>query len=75
MDPLAVAKWKVPYGMACHVHDFDGREGGSFRISLTYDAPDAKARRASTPTPTGRFEKLVANEQVVEVDEFDDHGL
>lgn len=40
-DPLAVAKWKVSDGMTCHVHDFDGREGGSFRISLTYDAPDA----------------------------------
>ena len=25
--------------MTCHVHDFDAREGGSFRISLTYDKP------------------------------------
>jgi hypothetical protein len=23
--------------MTCHVHAFDPREGGSFRISLTYD--------------------------------------
>jgi len=29
----------VPAGMTSHVHAFDAREGGSFRISLTYDAP------------------------------------
>lgn len=40
LDPRAVAKWKVPDGMTCCVHAFDAREGGSFRISLTYDAPD-----------------------------------
>jgi hypothetical protein len=37
LDPQAIAKWKVPEGMTCHVHEFDAREGGSFRISLTYD--------------------------------------
>jgi hypothetical protein len=31
--------WMVPTGMTSHVHAFDLREGGSFRISLTYDAP------------------------------------
>ncbi len=25
--------------MTCHVHAFDGRERGTFRISLTYDTP------------------------------------
>jgi uncharacterized protein YndB with AHSA1/START domain len=35
LDPIAVAKWKVPTGMTSHVHSFDGRVGGSFRISLT----------------------------------------
>ena len=39
LDARAVVKWKVPSGMTCHVHAFDAREGGSFRISLTYDAP------------------------------------
>jgi uncharacterized protein YndB with AHSA1/START domain len=36
LDARAIAKWKVPDGMTCHVHAFDAREGGSFRISLTY---------------------------------------
>jgi uncharacterized protein YndB with AHSA1/START domain len=39
LDARAVATWKVPTGMTSHVHAFDAREGGSFRISLTYDAP------------------------------------
>jgi uncharacterized protein YndB with AHSA1/START domain len=39
LDARAVAKWKVPDGMTCHVHSFDARERGSIRISLTYNAP------------------------------------
>ena len=39
LDARAVATWVVPTGMTSHVHAFDPREGGSFRISLTYDAP------------------------------------
>jgi uncharacterized protein YndB with AHSA1/START domain len=34
-----VGPWMVPTGMTSHVHKFEAREGGSFRISLTYDAP------------------------------------
>jgi hypothetical protein len=29
----------VPESMTSHVHSFEAREGGEFRISLTYDAP------------------------------------
>lgn len=72
LDPLAVALWKVPTGMTSHVHEFDAREGGSFRISLTYDAPDRIGKTsARTDTYHGRFVKLVPNEQVVEVAEFE----
>jgi hypothetical protein len=38
LDARAVATWMVPTGMTSHVHEFDAREGGSFRISLTYEA-------------------------------------
>jgi uncharacterized protein YndB with AHSA1/START domain len=37
LEERAVATWMVPIGMTSHVHVFDAREGGSFRISLTYD--------------------------------------
>ena len=72
LDARAVAKWKVPDGMSCHVHTFDAREGGSLRISLTYDAPTGAGKTtAHTDTYRGRFVKLVPNEQVIEVDEFE----
>jgi uncharacterized protein YndB with AHSA1/START domain len=72
LDPLAVAKWKVPDGMTCHVHAFDAREGGSFRVSLTSEGPTGSGKTtARTDTYHGRFVKLVPNEQVIEVDEFE----
>jgi uncharacterized protein YndB with AHSA1/START domain len=72
LDARAVATWKVPTGMTGHVHAFDGREGGWFRISLTYDEPTGTGKTtAHTDTYHGRFVKLVPNEQVVEVVEFE----
>src|SRR5438309_5388338 len=72
LDAHAVASWMVPDGMTSHVHAFDPREGGSFRISLTYDAPTGTGKTtAHTDTYHGRFVKLVINEQVVEVVEFE----
>ena len=72
LDPRAVATWMVPTGMTSQVHAFDAREGGSFRISLTYDAPTGAGKTtAHTDTYHGRFVKLVTNEQVVEVVEFE----
>jgi uncharacterized protein YndB with AHSA1/START domain len=58
--------------MTCEVHEFDGREGGAFRISLTYDAPTGSGKTtAHTDTYHGHFVKLVPDEQVVEVLEFE----
>src|ERR687896_187930 len=72
LDARAVTTWMVPTGMTSQVHAFDPREGGSFRISLTYDAPSGTGKTTDhTDTYHGRFVKLVRNEQVVEVDEFE----
>src|SRR4051812_16162958 len=72
LDVHAIPQWKVPSGMSCQVHEFEPREGGSLRISLTYDAPTITGKTtAQTDTYRGRFIKLVPNEQVVEVDEFE----
>src|SRR4051812_2496348 len=72
LDPDAVARWMVPNGMTSEVHTFDPREGGAFRISLTYDAPTGTGKTtAHTDTYHGHFVKLVPNEQVVEVVEFE----
>jgi uncharacterized protein YndB with AHSA1/START domain len=68
----AVAAWMVPTGMTSHVHAFEGREGGTFRISLTYDAATGVGKTsAHTDTYQGRFVELVPNERVVQVVEFE----
>jgi uncharacterized protein YndB with AHSA1/START domain len=72
LDPKAVAQWRVPTGMSSVVHEFEAREGGRFRVSLTYEAQDAVGKTsAHTDTYHGYFLKLVPNEQVVEVIEFE----
>jgi uncharacterized protein YndB with AHSA1/START domain len=72
LDPQAVATWMVPVGMTSHVHAFDAREGGVFRISLTDDDPTGTGKTtAHTDTYHGHFVTLVPDEQVVEVVEFE----
>ena len=72
LDAGAVAAWRVPDGMTSHVHEFDGREGGYFRVSLTYDAPGPAGKTAAhTDTYHGRFVRLAPDEQIVEVLEFE----
>lgn len=72
LDARAVSTWMVPDGMTSEVHAFDAREGGAFRISLTYDSPGMAGKTtAHTDTFHGRFVELVPNERVVEVVEFE----
>jgi uncharacterized protein YndB with AHSA1/START domain len=72
LDPAAVARWRVPDGMSSVVHEFEAREGGAFRVSLTYDEPGATGKSAAhTDTYHGHFARLVPDEQVVEVVEFE----
>jgi len=71
-DGSAVARWMVPDGMTSRVHVFEAREGGPFRVSLTYEAQEAVGKTsAHTDTYHGHFVKLVPGEQVVEVVEFE----
>ncbi|MEV0242679.1 SRPBCC domain-containing protein [Streptomyces sp. NPDC050674] len=68
----AIARWRVPAGMRAEVHEFDAREGGGFRVSLTYETPAASGKSAAhTDTYHGHFARLVPGEQVVEVLEFE----
>jgi uncharacterized protein YndB with AHSA1/START domain len=72
LDPEAITRWRAPDDMECRIHSFDPREGGEYRISLTYD----DARRAGkssghTDTYHGRFLRLVPDEQVVETMQFE----
>jgi uncharacterized protein YndB with AHSA1/START domain len=72
LDAEANRQWRVPTGMTGQIHEFDPREGGSFRLSLTDDAPGRADEPASrTDTVHGRFARLIPGRQVVEVVEFE----
>ncbi|MFF2645669.1 SRPBCC family protein [Streptomyces niveus] len=72
LDADSVATWRAPEGMSAEVHEFDGREGGRFRVSLIYrDPTDTGKSGGRTDTYHGHFERLVPDEQVVEVIEFE----
>jgi uncharacterized protein YndB with AHSA1/START domain len=76
LDPDALAAWRVPDSMKARVHVFDAREGGTYRMSLTYrDPKQSPGGKTSEDTDTfqGRFVELVADEKIVEAIEFDSH--
>lgn len=72
LDPVAIETWRVPDDMTAKVEELEAREGGRFRVSLTYRDPERAGKTAgSTDTYTGHFARLVPDEQVVEVIEFE----
>src|SRR5262245_66128594 len=40
LDPDALAVWLAPEGMTGKVHEFDGRVGGGYRMSLFYPSSE-----------------------------------
>ena len=72
LDARAVQAWKVPEGMRSEVHVFEPRQGGRFRVSLTYQEPGPSGKTsAHTDTYQGRFLELVPGERVVEALAFE----
>ena len=58
--------------MTSHVHSFDAREGGTFRISLSYDMPTMAGKTdAQLDSFHGRFVKLLPDKEVVQIVEFE----
>jgi uncharacterized protein YndB with AHSA1/START domain len=67
LDPAAVESWRVPDDMTASVHEWEPREGGRFRVSLTYRVEDRTGKtEGATDTYAGIFTRLVPDEQVVE---------
>lgn len=72
LDPTLIERWRVPTGMRATVHEFDARVGGRFRVSLTYEAPDARGKTsAHTDTYHGTFRELLSGRRVVEAIQFE----
>ena len=62
----------VPDQMTSEIHAYDAREGGTFRISLTYEVPTTAGKTSSqTDSFHGRFVKLVPDTEMIQVVEFE----
>ena len=72
VDASEISQWKFPDDMTIEVHEFEAHEGGRFRVSLTYNAPNQVGKTtAQSDTYRGYFKELVPNKRVVEVIEFE----
>jgi uncharacterized protein YndB with AHSA1/START domain len=68
-DPATIARWRFPDGMTSVV---EPQVDGGFLVTLTYEAPDGQGKTtARSDTYRARFTRLVPDELVVEVDEFE----
>lgn len=68
-DPVALAKWNPPDGFVCEVHEFDIREGGSYRMAF---------RNFTTGQAHGfggTWREVLPPERLVATDRFDDPNL
>lgn len=80
IDPNAVTAWLPPEGMKGLVLAFEPWAGGSFRMALTYAAPDETTHGKTsddTDVVSGRFVLLEADRRVVQETQFqsDDPAL
>jgi uncharacterized protein YndB with AHSA1/START domain len=74
MDPQALISWLPPAGMTARIDAFDPREGGVYRMALTYDQSDHSAPGKTSEhsdVVRGRFLELVADERIVQLVEFE----
>jgi uncharacterized protein YndB with AHSA1/START domain len=73
-DPTKLMKWLPPGGMTGSALEYDFREGGRYRIALTFDdsAPaNAGKTTGRTDVSTGRILSLVPNRRIVWSVEFE----
>ncbi|TJY43982.1 ATPase [Cohnella pontilimi] len=74
IDPQALVSWLPPEGMKGQIHQFDPREGGAYRMTLTYETSEhSTAGKTSEHEDVvqGTFLELVPDERVVQQVEFD----
>jgi uncharacterized protein YndB with AHSA1/START domain len=74
LDSEALSVWLAPEGMTGKVHEFEGRVGGGYRMSLYYP-PSEQVYRGKTSERedrfTARFVELTPSSRIVEAITFD----
>jgi uncharacterized protein YndB with AHSA1/START domain len=74
LDPGALVSWLPPKGMKAQIGGFDPREGGTYRMTLTYDEPDHAAPGKTSEhsdVVRVRFLELVPDQRIVQVVHFE----
>ncbi|WOH63108.1 SRPBCC family protein [Bradyrhizobium sp. BWA-3-5] len=69
LDADALAKWLPPYGFTCKVHHFEGKVGGTFRMSFSNFTTNTGHSFG------GEYLEIVPNERIRYTDRFDDPNL
>jgi uncharacterized protein YndB with AHSA1/START domain len=73
-NPAALTVWLVPGDMTGKVHNFDGRVGGGYQMSLYYPSSEETFRGKTSEKEdryTARFVELTPPERIVEAITFD----
>jgi len=69
LDGPAMSKWLPPHGFTCTVHHFEGKVGGTFRMSFT------NFTTGHSHSFGGSYVELVPHERIRYTDKFDDPNL
>jgi uncharacterized protein YndB with AHSA1/START domain len=69
LDAEALAKWLPPHGFTCKVHHFDGKVGGTYKMSFK-NFTTGKGHSFG-----GEYRELVPHEKILYTDSFDDPNL
>ena len=73
-EPETLASWLAPEGMTGKIHEFDGRVGGGYRMSLYYPPSEQEHLGKTSEREdlyTARFVELTPPERIVEAINFD----
>lgn len=68
-DADAMAKWLPPHGYTCHVEQFDGKVGGTFRMSFR------NFGTGNSHAFGGKYLELTPHTRIRYTDKFDDPNL
>lgn len=69
IDPDAMVKWLPPHGFTGKIHHFEGRTGGTFKMSFT------NFSTKSSHSFGGKYLEVKINERLVYTDQFDDPNM
>lgn len=73
MNPEALASWLPPKGMSGHIDTFAPREGGTYKMILTYEMnrPTSAKTSENTDVYQGKFLMLLPDKKIVQSILFD----